>query len=121
MGEPYRRQRTFYQDISDNLSVAAGTDDTTLVTVKSGYTIFLQKAHVQITQASAGKSWQITGSDGLQLTGPFPTDTDGSHYDMDFGPKGVQLTAGTNLVLDVSLTGAAGQVTWEGYQRVVAL
>ena len=121
MGEPYRRQRTYYQDVSDNLSVAAGTDDTTLVTVKSGNTIFLQKAHIQITGASAGKTWQLTDSDGLQLTGPFPTDTDGSHYDMDFGPIGVKLTAGKNLLLDVSAAGAAGQVTWEGYQRLVAL
>ena len=117
----YGHYTRWYTNISGSLSVAAGTDDTTLVATKANWTIYLQKAHIQITGASAGKTWQLTDSAGLQLTGPFPTDTDGSHYDMDFGPKGIALTQGKGLNLDVSAAGAAGRVSWEGYQRLTAV
>ena len=117
MSDPYRRKRTFHQDVSGSLNVAAGTDDTTVQTSKTNHTIYLQKAHIQITGASANKTWEFTDVTGLQLTGPFPTDTDGSHYDMDFGPDGVPLTEASGLKLEVSATGAAGWVSWEAYLK----
>lgn len=121
MSDGYQKYLTFYQDVSGNLT-GAGAADATLVTVRNVYhSLFLQKAHIQITGASAAKTWQLTDSTGLQLTGPFPTDTDGSHYDMDFGPEGVQLTEGANLVLDVSASGATGNVSWEAYQKLTAV
>lgn len=123
MAGDYLWYRKFYQDISGSLNITSSTDDTTLVTDKTPDTIYLQKAHIQITGASGGKTWQLVDSAGtpVQITGPFPTDTDGSHYDMDFGAKGTPLTEGKNLVLDVSATGAAGIVTWEGYQKRTAV
>ena len=117
MSDPYRRKRTFHQDVSGALSVGAGTDDTTVQASKANHTIYLQKAHVQITGASAGKTWQFTDVAGVQLTGPFPTDTDGSHYDMDFGPDGVPLTEASGLLLDVSAAGASGWASWEAYLK----
>ena len=117
MSEPYRRKRSFYQDVSGSLNVGAGTDDTTVQASKNNYTIYLQKAHIQITGASAGKTWQFTDVAGVQLTGPFPTDTDGSHYDMDFGPDGVPLTEASGLLLDVSAAGASGWASWEAYLK----
>jgi len=120
----YIRNRTFYQDISGALILGVNTNDTTLVTPRTiSDTLFIQRVHIQITGASAGKTWQIVDSAGtpVQITGPFPTDTDGSHYDMDFGPTGVPLTEGANLVLDVSATGAAGIITWEGYAKRTAI
>ena len=117
MSDPYRRKRTFHQDVSGALSVGAGTDDTTVQASKDNHTIYLQKAHVQITGASAGKTWQFTDVAGVQLTGPFPTDTDGSHYDMDFGPDGVPLTEASGLLLDVSAAGASGWASWEAYLK----
>ena len=119
----YEQYRKFYQDVSGSLILGTGTDDSTLVTVRNAnHTLYLQKAHVQITGASAGKTWQLTDSAAtpVQLTGPFATDTDGTHFDMDFGPVGVPLTEGKNLLLDLSATGAAGVVTWEGYQKLTA-
>ena len=117
----YGHYTRWYTNISGDLSVGASTDDTTLVVAKTNWTIFLQKAHVQITGASAGKTWELTDSAGLMLTGPFPTDTDGSHYDMDFGPKGIALGEGNELKLDVSAAGAKGWVSWEGYRRLTAV
>ena len=106
--------------MSGDQTVTTSTDNTTLATARNAsHTIFLQKVHVSITGASAGKTWQLTDSAStpVQLTGPFATDTDGSHFDRDFGPDGIALTAGANLVLDISATGAAGFVSWEAYQR----
>lgn len=120
-GGDYTRYRKIYQDMSGGLLDAGGADATLASARNTSHTIFLQKAHIQITGASAGKTWQLTDSGGSQLTGPFPTDTDGSHYDMDFGPVGIALTAGANLVLDVSAAGATGIVTWEAYQKLTAV
>lgn len=124
MALDYGDYRSFYQDVSNSLNITTATGNTTLVTVRNtAHTIFLQKVHVQITGASAGKTWQLTDSAStpVQLTGPFSADTDGSHFDMDFGPKGVPLTQGTNLLLDMSGTGAAGKVTWGAYSRLTAV
>jgi len=120
MLDGYRRNLTFYQDVSGN-RVDVGGADVTLVTVRNAFhSLFLQKAHIQITGASANKTWQLKDSSGIELTGPFATDTDGSHFDMDFGPNGVQLTEGSNLVLDVSAAGATGIISWEAYQKLTA-
>ena len=123
MALDYEGYRQFYQDVSNSLNVTAATDDTTLVTVKANHTIFIQAVHVQITGASVGKTWQLTDSTAtpLQITGPFATDTDGSHFDMDFGATGTPLTEGKNLRLDVSAIGASGIVTWEAYQQLTAV
>ena len=117
MSDPYRRKRTFHQDVSGALSVGAGTDDTTVQASKANHTIYLQKAHIQITGASANKTWEFTDVTGVQLTGPFPTDTDGSHYDMDFGPDGVPLTEASGLKFEVSAIGASGWASWEAYLK----
>ena len=115
----YERYRTFYQDVSGN--VAVGSADATLQAVRNvSHTIFLQKAHVQVTGASAGKTWQLKDSGGQELTGPFAVDTDGAHWDMDFGPAGLALAQGTSLDIDVSASGATGFVVWEAYQKLTA-
>ena len=117
----YGHYTRWYTNISGDLTVPSSTADTILVADKANWTLYLQKAHVQITGASAGQRWQLTDTDGTELTGPFPTDTDGSHYEADFGPKGIALTQGKGLNLDVSAAGAAGRVSWEGYQRLTAV
>lgn len=121
MYSEYSENRRWHQDISGSLKVSASTDDTTLVTVRNAnHTIFLQKLHMSVTGPSAGKTWQVTDNSAspVELTGPFGADVDGAHFDRDFGPKGVPLTEGQSLRLDVSATGAAGIVTWEGYQQL---
>ena len=117
----YGHYTRWYTNISGDVTITAATDDTALVAGKTNWTLYVQKAHVQVTGASAGKTWQLTDTDGAELTGPFPTDTDGSHYEADFGPKGVALTEGKGLNLDVSAAGASGRVSWEGYRRLTAV
>ena len=109
--------RKHYQKISGNLIVATTTDDTTIVAAVTNHTIYLQKVYVSITGASAGKTWTLDDNAGTprQLAGPWPTDTDGSHFEADYGSEGVPCTQGQALLFNVSATGAAGVVTWEGY------
>lgn len=120
MPEPYQRNRVFFQDISGSLSVVAATDDTTLVTnPRTADTIFLQKLHIEITAGSAAKTWTFKDSAGTPVN-MVPT-VDASvvaHFDFDFGPRGVPLTEGKNFLLDVSAAGAAGWISWEGYQKL---
>lgn len=118
MGEPYRRNRTFYQDVSGNLNVTAATDDTTLVTAPTNHTVFLQKLHIEVTAGSGAVTWTIKDSAGTPvLLVPVVSAAAIAHFDFDFGPDGVPCTEEKNLLLDVSATGAVGWVTWEGFKK----
>ena len=120
MSDAYLRQREFFQNISGSLSVATATDDTTLVTNgRSSDTIFIQKIHVQVTAVSSSKTWTFKDSAGTPVLTAAAIDAGTlGHTDMDFGADGVPLTEGKNFLLDVSAAGAAGQITWEGYQKL---
>lgn len=115
--------REFYQDISGSLTVAAGTGDTTLVTVKDAYhTIFIQRIVGYVTtdaaqsmafEDSAGtpkKIFELTASPG-----------DETRWEFFGGERGEPLTEGKNFVMNVSAAGLAGNVTWEGYQKLTAV
>lgn len=122
MSEPYRRKRTFYQDVSGSLRVAAATDDSTLVSARVNHTLYLQKLHVEITAGSMGVTWSFT--DGAGSPVPLVPSLDASgivHYDFDFGPEGIPLTEEEDFLLNVSATGAAGWVSWEMYQKLTAV
>lgn len=121
MSDAYLRQREFYQDISGSLIVSTAAVTQDLIADKASETIFLQKAHVHITGASA-KTWDLKDKAGtpIELAGPFDGTNDGVHYDQDFGARGVPLTEGKGLQLVISAAGAAGIVTWEGYRKRTA-
>lgn len=124
MGEPYRENRTFYQDVSGTLSVVAATDDTTLVTVKSvNNTLYLQKLHIEVTANSAGKTWTFKDSAAtpVLLVPAIDAGAGIAHFDFDFGPNGIPLTQGKNFLLDVSAAGAVGWVSWEMYEKKTAV
>ena len=116
MSDGYQKYLTFYQDVSGNSAVSTKT----LVTVRNARnSLFLQKAHFQVTGGAAG-TWELRDSTDVELTGPVETTTDGSHWDFDFGPAGVQLTEGTSLKCVKTGTGT-GIVTWEAYQKLTAV
>jgi len=122
--DPYLRNRTFYEDISGDFTVETTQDDLVIKDGKVNETIFIQKVHVSITTASGGKTWQLTDDANptpKQIAGPFATDTDGAHYDRDYGAKGVPLGEGQGLKLDVSAAGAGGLVVWEGYRKLTGV
>jgi hypothetical protein len=122
MSEPYHRRRTFYQDISSKLFVAAATTTSTLVTGKTPDTIYIQKIHIEVTAGSAGKTWSIQDNNGAAVTIIPPVDVSAvAHYDFDAGPEGIPITEGKNLVLTISAAGAAGWVSWEGYSKRTAV
>lgn len=119
----YRNQQLYGYD-AGTLNVAAGTTTTTLRTCKNQYhTIFVQRIHVEITTASAGKTWTIKDSNGtpLVVSGPYDTDTAPTSIDIEFGEQGRGLTQGKDLVLTISAAGAVGSVTWEAYQKLTAV
>lgn len=119
MSEPYRRKRSFYQDVSGSLKVTSATDDSTLQASKTSYTIYLQKIHVEVTAGSAAVTWTIKDSAGTPVLLVPSLDASAIvHYDFDFGPEGIPLTEAKDLLLDVSAAGAVGWVSWEAYLKL---
>ena len=104
--EGYRRN---YQDISGNLTVAAATGDTTLVTVKDIYhTLYIQRIVVYVT-TDAAQSASFVDSNGTPKKIFEVTTSPGDETRWEFfaGEQGVPLTEGKNFVLDVSTAGLA--------------
>lgn len=123
MSEPYKRYREIHEDISNSLVVGSGTNDSTLVTAKSqDHRIYIQKYHVQITGSSSGKTWSLEDSADtpVSISGALAMDAAPASFERDFGAKGVPLTTAKHFLLNVSATGAAGIITWEGYMRTVS-
>jgi hypothetical protein len=120
--DPYLRNTRMYQKLSGTFNIlAASTGAITLATCKTNQTIFLQKAHFEVTNGSASELWSLQDSAGspIQLANNLSATTAGSHYDLDFGPEGIPLTQGTNLQLFIQgATGAIGWVAWEAYQKL---
>lgn len=117
--DSYRRQVSYYQDISGSLTVTTAATSSTLVTARNtSQTIFIQKIHVEVT-TSAAQTWSFTDSAGTPVNiVPSVSTAAIAHFDFDFGPLGVPCTAGKNFLLTISSAGAAGQITWEGYQKL---
>jgi len=113
--------RNFYGDLGGSQAVAVGTGDTTLATCKTNHTVFVQRLHLQVTTGSSGKTWSIEDSNGVSITGPIPCDTAPMSIELDYGPIGIALSAGYNLVLNVSAAGAIGLVTWDAYQKLTTV
>lgn len=116
MSDGYLRNREFYGDDGGDLTVTAATDDTTLITCKAAHTIFVQRAKVGVTTASA-TTWNLKDSTGLSISGALSANSAPTQYPLDYGPRGKALTPGANFVLDVGAVGAAGLVTWEAFQK----
>ena len=92
------------------------------VITDGGYTIWVQRVHIHVTAGMMGTTWNIQDSTGASITGnvsttPSPT-ADPIAAEYDFGPEGVALTAGANLVFVPSSGGAAGVITWDAYQKL---
>jgi hypothetical protein len=115
--------RRFYQDISGELAVAAGTGDTTLVTVKDIYhTIYIQRIVVYVTtDAAQSASFEDSNGTAKKIAEVTTSPGDETRWDFWYGDRGVPLTEGKNFVLNVSAAGLAGQITWEGYSKLTAI
>lgn len=116
--------RTFYRDKSTNLTVATATDDqASFIAPKSAdHQIWVQRITVGITTYAA-KTWNFEDSNSSAksiwfISIPAAAGTTGADatYSIDFGAKGVPLTIGKGLSLNVSATGAAGVITVDAYE-----
>lgn len=119
--------RSFYQDKSTSLTILAATDDqTSFIAPKTAdHQIWVQRIEVNITTYSA-KTWTFkdtadTPVDVAHISIPAAAvalPSESNAMVIDFGAKGIPLTVGKGLTLDVSAAGAAGRVSVEAYQTL---
>jgi hypothetical protein len=116
--DEYRRLRTFYKDISESLTIAAGTGDTTLVTARnSSSTIYVQQVIMYIT-TDAAQNASFEDSTGVIVCKVSTSPGVDTRWAFDFGSRGRPLTQGANFVLNVSAAGLAGHIEWYGYSKL---
>lgn len=122
MADAYLRHRQLYSSVSGALAVTATTDDTTLVTGKTGFTIYIQRVAFYVT-TDAAQSISFEDSNGTpKAVCKVPTSPGvDTPWVFDFGPRGVPLTEAKNFVMNVSAVGLAGHCEWEGYSRLTAV
>lgn len=118
--------RKFYRDKSTSLTVGTSTDDqASFIAPKStDHQIWVQRVTISPTTYAA-KSWSIEDSNGTakvialaSIPATAPTTGGDASFVFDFGAKGVPLTVGKGLTLNVSATGAAGIVTVLAYEML---
>ena len=112
--------RRFYRNCSGNLTVAAATGDTTLVTAKDNHTIYIQRVIFYVT-TDAAQSMSFEDAAGVQVANIPASPGDDTRWDFDFGDEGLPLTAESNFVMNVSAAGLAGRLIWYGYQKLTVV
>jgi hypothetical protein len=107
----------FARDASGHLNFTTAQTTATIETVKTGYTIYVQRIIVWIkTDAAQSITFQDdNGTPKVVCKVPTSPGAD-TRWDFDFGPKGVPLTAAKSLTATFSAAGLAGHITWVGYQ-----
>ncbi len=124
MSDGYRYNRKFHGDNGGSLVVTPFTGQTTLLACgfKKQNCIHLQRLHIHVSVALAGVTWSIQDSAGVLITGAVPASTaptqDPIAAEYDFGPVGLVLTQGADLVFVPSAPGASGDITWDAYQEL---
>lgn len=101
------------------------SDGTAIVSVKSAnHRLYIQKISVSITTYAA-KTWTFQDSSSTPVPIGFVSIAAAAEAHVsesgtivfDFGPTGVALTLGKNLLMKMSATGAAGAVHVEAYEK----
>ena len=116
--DDYSRNRRNNTDVSGELEFSTSTDDTTLVTGKTGWSIYIQRIVLTIkTDNAATMTFLDTNSSAVQVEKSDASPGANTQYIWDFLSKGKKLTEGKNFAMDVSATGLAGHIAWEGYMK----
>lgn len=116
-GGDYTRRRTIFQDVSTTLTFSASTDDSTLVTGRSGHTIYVQRIIVWVTTSTSATETFQDHTTAKQIAVIPANPGANTRWDFDFGPEGVPLTTGENLLWNVSATGHAGHLEVLAYMK----
>lgn len=116
--------RTTFQDISGSTVLAAGDNlsvtPRTLVALKAGYTIVIQRITVNVItdnaatlqfKDSAGTPVVIAGTKASPGIGPIQ---------FNFDHEGRKLTEAKDFLLANSAAGLAADITWSGYMKPTA-
>lgn len=114
--------RVWNRDLSSQIQVNATGGDVTLGTAPSAnHTIYVQRIIAYVT-TDAAVDWSFEDSASTAINVAKLTTSPGvdTRWDFVFGDIGMPLTEGKNFVLDVSATGAAGNIEWEGYARLTS-
>lgn len=114
--------RKHYQDISGQLVFTTATDDTTLVTARNANsTIYIQRIVVYITtDAAQSIVFEDSNSSPRKVFEVSTSPGDETRWEYYSSDEGFALTEGKNFVMNVSATGLAGHVVWEGYTRITS-
>lgn len=117
--DPYLRERSENTDVSGVTDVATADSTTvTLVTAKTGWTVFVQRIHVYIlTDAAQQLTFQDNNGTPKVV---FRTDSApgiDTPYHQDFGPKGRTLTEAKNFVMAITGAGLAAHVQYEAFMK----
>lgn len=114
----YRRSGRAFATSQD---FTTATDDTTLVTAKStSYYVYIQSITCTIkTDAAQSITFEDSASSPRYVQKVTTSPGADTTWKWDFGPRGIQLTQGKNLVMNVSATGLAGHVEVVGYQSLI--
>jgi hypothetical protein len=121
--DSYERKRKQHGDISGTLDVTTTTDDTTLKAVRSSnHTIYIQRIEFFVTTSAAqSMSFEDSNTSPKQIFEIPSSPADSSHWSQDWGPDGINLTAGKDFKMMVSAVGLAGQLRWYGYQKLTSV
>jgi hypothetical protein len=117
MAGDYSRKRIIYQDKSTSINFAATDGDTTLITGRTNYTLYIQKVIVMFkTSAAQAITFQDSNSSPVYVTKIAASPGADTRWEFDFGPEGKPLTSGKNLSM-VMTAGNAGHVEVLAYQK----
>jgi hypothetical protein len=112
---PYKRA---HKAFNVNLNLTTTTDDTTLVTAASStQQLFVTSITFTCeTDAAQSITFQDSATSPVYIAKVQTSPGADSQWVFDFGDRGRPLTAGKNLVMNVSAIGLAGHIQVEGYR-----
>lgn len=109
-GGDYARKRIIYQDVSTTRDFAATDGNLTLITGKTGYTIYIQRIIVSIkTSAAQTITFEDTNSSAVYVNKIPASPGVDTRWDFDEGPEGKSLTSAKSLQMTMT-AGNAGHV-----------
>lgn len=113
----YTYKRTVYQNASTTANFAATDGNTTLVTGKANYTLYVQRIVVMIkTSAAQTITFEDSANTPIYVAQIAASPGANTRFDFDFGPEGKALTSGKNLAMDMT-AGNAGHVEVLAYLK----
>lgn len=116
-GGDYVWKRKTFQDKSNSTVFAATDGNLTLVTGRTGYTLYVQRIIVTVkTSAAQTITFEDSANTPVYVAKIPASPGVDTRWDFDFGPEGKPLTSGKNLAMDMT-AGNAGHVEYLAYLK----